>query len=63
MNIERWLPSGSPVAALQGSPVVAELRQLCESVEGLKAERDAIEMEIKDAKCDMCMWISIVIYY
>jgi len=48
------LPSASPVAALQGSPVVQELRQLMEQVETIKAERDVIENEIKEAKCDLC---------
>ena len=52
-EIEKALPAGSPTAALQGSPVIAELKQLCEQVETIKAERDVIETEIKDAKCDM----------
>ena len=47
---------GSPVAALQWSPVVAELRKLMETVDTIKAERDVIEAEIKNAKCDMCKW-------
>ena len=55
-EIETSLPSGSPVAALQGSPVVAELRKLMETVDTIKAERDVIEAEIKNAKCDMCKW-------
>ncbi len=56
-EIEKALPPASPTAALQGSPVVGELKQLCEQVETLKAERDVIETEIKDAKCDMCEYL------
>merc|ERR1719431_1885163 len=41
------LPSASPAAALQGSPVVSELRGFMEEVETMKAERDAIESELK----------------
>ena len=52
-EIERFVPSGSPVAALQNSPVVVELKALMEQVETIKAERDVVENEIKTAKCDM----------
>ena len=52
-DIEKELPAATPTAALQGSPIVAELKKLCEQVETIKAERDVIETEIKDTKCDM----------
>ena len=52
-EIEQFVPSGSPVAALQNSPVVTELKSLMEQVETIKAERDVVENEIKNANCDM----------
>ncbi|XP_019630118.1 PREDICTED: programmed cell death 6-interacting protein-like isoform X3 [Branchiostoma belcheri] len=47
------IPSSSPAAALQGSKCVTDLRQLMEEVETIKAERDVIESEIKEAKSDI----------
>ncbi|XP_078662086.1 programmed cell death 6-interacting protein-like isoform X4 [Branchiostoma floridae x Branchiostoma belcheri] len=47
------IPSSSPAAALQGSKCVTDLRQLMEEVETIKAERDVIESEIKEAKTDI----------
>ncbi|KAI0233522.1 Programmed cell death 6-interacting protein [Lamellibrachia satsuma] len=52
-EIEKALPSSSPVASLKGSPVVQELTKLVEEVETIKAERDVIEKEIKEAKSDL----------
>ncbi|XP_013400625.1 programmed cell death 6-interacting protein [Lingula anatina] len=52
-ELKSALPSASPAAALKDSPTVKELRTLMQQVEAIKAERDAIEMEIKEQKCDM----------
>ncbi len=52
-DMEGALPSASPAASLKGSPVVEELRKLCNQCDGIKAEREAIEAEIKDASFDM----------
>ena len=52
-EIEKALPSSSPVASLKGSPVVQELTKLVEEVETIKAEREVIEREIKEAKSDL----------
>ena len=41
------------MANLANSPVVQELRNLLEQTETIKAERDVIENEIKEAKCEM----------
>ena len=60
--IEKALPSGSGSAALKDSPTVRELRQLMEQVETIKAERDVIENEIKEAKSDMSEFAVIGIY-
>ena len=42
---------------------MAELKQLCEQVETIKAERDVIETEIKDAKCDMSKCSNVVEHF
>jgi len=47
------LPSASPAAALQGLPCVDELKQLMKQVERIKTDRDSIENQLKDVKCDM----------
>ncbi|XP_052824372.1 programmed cell death 6-interacting protein, partial [Octopus bimaculoides] len=52
-EIKSSLPSANPTAALQDSNVVQELRKLMEQVETIKAEREAIEREIKDATFDI----------
>ncbi|ESO86831.1 hypothetical protein LOTGIDRAFT_207048 [Lottia gigantea] len=52
-EMEKALPSASPGAALQSSPVVQQLRQHMEAVETLKAERDVVETELKESKFDM----------
>ena len=51
-DIEKSLPSGSVTGALKDSPTVKELRQLMEQVETIKAERDVIENQIKEAQSD-----------
>lgn len=55
-EIKSSLPSANPTAALQDSNVVQELRKLMEQVETIKAEREVIEREIKDATFDMSEW-------
>ena len=55
-EIEQALPAAGNAGALQGSPVVQELRKLCEEVETIKAEREVIENELKEAKFDMCKY-------
>ncbi|XP_029637288.1 programmed cell death 6-interacting protein isoform X4 [Octopus sinensis] len=52
-EIKSSLPSANPTAALQDSNVVQELRKLMEQVETIKAEREVIEREIKDATFDI----------
>lgn len=53
-EIENALPAASPTAALRNSPIVQEMRKLMEQVEAVKAEREAIESDLKDKQCDMC---------
>ena len=52
-DIERSLPSGNPVSALQGSPVISSLRQQVDEVHSIKEGRDKIEGQLKDVKCDI----------
>ncbi|BFZ22519.1 hypothetical protein BsWGS_25558 [Bradybaena similaris] len=52
-ELENALPAASAVASLQSSSVVKTLRELLEKVNTIKAERDVIEAELKDAKFDM----------
>ena len=52
-EIDGALPSSSPVASLRGSPVVQQLIKLLEDVDTIKAERNVIEQEIKEAKSDL----------
>ncbi|RUS90047.1 hypothetical protein EGW08_002160 [Elysia chlorotica] len=52
-ELESTLPAASAAASLQGSDVVKRLRELIEQVNTIKAERDVIESEVKDAKFDM----------
>ncbi|XP_041371730.1 programmed cell death 6-interacting protein-like isoform X2 [Gigantopelta aegis] len=52
-ELESSLPQASAEGGLQNSQVVKELRSLCDEVETIKAERDAIEASIKDATFDM----------
>lgn len=56
-EIENSLPSANPTAAIQNTPCVQELKKLMEEVETIKAERDTIEDEIKEAQFDMCKTI------
>jgi len=52
-DIERSLPSGNPVSALQGSSVISSLHQQIDEVQSIKESRDKIESELKDVKCDI----------
>ncbi|KAH9524394.1 Rhophilin, Rho GTPase binding protein [Bulinus truncatus] len=52
-ELETALPAASAAASLQNSAVVKRLKELIEQVNTIKAERDVIEVEVKDAKCDM----------
>ena len=44
---------GVASSSAAASPVVQELRNLMEQVETIKAERDAMELELRDAQDDM----------
>lgn len=66
-DIEGSIPSASPVAALQGNPVVGELRRLLSEVEGIKATRDELETQLKDIGCDdigefHCLCVSVFVF-
>ncbi|XP_012936236.1 programmed cell death 6-interacting protein [Aplysia californica] len=52
-DIESALPAASAAASMQNSDVVKTLRDLIEQVSTIKAERDVIESELKEAKFDM----------
>ncbi|KAH7951242.1 hypothetical protein HPB52_006991 [Rhipicephalus sanguineus] len=50
-ELQNGIPSGNPTAS--NSPCVQRLRQLMEEVETIKAEREAIESELKSSTLDM----------
>lgn len=52
-EIEKALPSGGGAHASESSGVVQKLRKLMEDVETIKAEREVVENEFKEAKFDM----------
>lgn len=52
-EIEKSLPSAGGNGGLAGNPVVKELKKMMEEVEAIKAEREVIENELKEAKFDM----------
>lgn len=52
-EIEKALPSGGGAHASESSGVVQKLRKLMEEVETIKAEREVVENEFKEAKFDM----------
>jgi len=52
-DIERSLPVGAPSADLEWSPVVSTLRQLVDEAQSIKDERDTLESQLKEVKCDM----------
>jgi len=47
------LPAGAPAADLEWSPVVSTLRQLVDEAQAIKDDRESIEKQLKDVKCDM----------
>ncbi|XP_011665500.1 programmed cell death 6-interacting protein isoform X2 [Strongylocentrotus purpuratus] len=53
VEIAASLPSASGASALQGSPVVQELRQLMKDVDEIKTVREVLENEIKSATVDI----------
>ncbi|XP_030856163.1 programmed cell death 6-interacting protein isoform X2 [Strongylocentrotus purpuratus] len=55
VEIAASLPSASGASALQGSPVVQELRQLMRDVDEIKTVREVLENEIKSATVDIKM--------
>uniref|UniRef100_H2YHX3 BRO1 domain-containing protein n=1 Tax=Ciona savignyi TaxID=51511 RepID=H2YHX3_CIOSA len=55
-KLKNAVPSSSPLAALKGHPVslvVQELKQLCEQVGTIKAEREVMETELRTTTYDM----------
>ncbi|XP_061174111.1 programmed cell death 6-interacting protein-like isoform X2 [Saccostrea echinata] len=52
-EIDKALPSGGGAHASESTGVVQKLRKLMDDVETIKAEREAIENELKEAKFDM----------
>ena len=60
-ELEQALPAAGNAGSLQSSPVVQDLRQLCEQVETLKAEREATENELKNAQFDMCELLLVLV--
>jgi len=52
-DIERMLPPGTPAAELEWTPVVSTLRQLVGEAQTIKDDRDSIERQLKEVKCDM----------
>jgi len=61
-DIERTLPSGNALVQLQTSPVVMTLRQLMDEVREIKEERDVIEGQLKEAKCDMSQYQYLLLW-
>ncbi|KAK7601370.1 hypothetical protein V9T40_008811 [Parthenolecanium corni] len=51
--IEKALPSGSSCGNMQNTSAISNLKRLLEEVETIKAERDAIESELKSVTVDM----------
>ena len=53
-EIEKSLPSGGS-SGQSANPVIQELKKMMEEVEGIKAEREVIESELKESNFDMGM--------
>lgn len=51
-EISNSLPAGNPVAALQNTHIIKDLRRLMQDVEGLRNVREVIESELKGLECD-----------
>ena len=54
-ELEKSLPSGGAAGGLVNHQAVKNLKVFMEEVETVKAEREVIEKEIKDATFDMGM--------
>ncbi|KAK2160065.1 hypothetical protein LSH36_141g09036 [Paralvinella palmiformis] len=52
-ELQAALPAGNQSSALKGNPAVAELKKYMSEVEAIKNEREVMENELKNAKCDM----------
>ena len=52
-DIERSLPTGAPAGDVEWSPAVTTLRQLVDEAQAIKTDRDSIETQLKEVKCDM----------
>ena len=52
-NMESQLPAAGGNGQVKDSPIVDKLKELCETVDTLKAERQVIESEIKGSNPDM----------
>ncbi|KAK3106570.1 hypothetical protein FSP39_022711 [Pinctada imbricata] len=52
-DIEKSLPSGSSMSGSQNSGCVQDLKKMMEEVETIKAEREVMENELKQAQFDM----------
>ncbi|XP_074652220.1 programmed cell death 6-interacting protein-like isoform X2 [Tubulanus polymorphus] len=52
-DLESSMPSAAQQAQLNNSAAVKQLRDLMKNVDTIKAEREAMEVEIKDTKFDM----------
>ena len=61
-QLKAALPSSGSLGALKDSPQVQQLRSLMQQVDSLKAERETIENELKNAQCDMSKQLYIHYY-
>ena len=52
-ELQAALPAASESSALKNNPAVAELKKYMSEVEAIKNEREVIESELNNAKCDM----------
>ena len=52
-SLKSGLPSVDPASSPKDNDVVRELKMLCEQAATLKAEREVMEVEIKDAIFDI----------
>uniref|UniRef100_T1JEE2 BRO1 domain-containing protein n=1 Tax=Strigamia maritima TaxID=126957 RepID=T1JEE2_STRMM len=52
-ELEAAVPSANPSKALKSSSTVSQLRGMMETVETIKAERDAVEAELKNVSFDL----------
>lgn len=52
--MEKGLPSAGSSGSLSNNSAVQQLKKMMEEVETIKAEREVIENQIKEATFDMC---------